>query len=111
MVFAFKHMERSEALENAARTSLEEIFSKFEQTPTSCHVTFSTNKKFQSIHISAHLNDGHIIELEHGDDDLYKSVDLIADKLSRDLNKHKNKLLAKRHKAVPEAKSDESEED
>ena len=104
-------MERSEALENNAQTTFQEIFEKFSQSPTSCHVTFSANSKFQSVHISAHLSDGHQIELEQGEEDMYKSIELISDKLSRDLEKHKNKALSQRNQPRPEADLAEESED
>ncbi len=112
MIFAFKHMERSEAIEDNARASIQEVFEKFSQNPTSCNVTFSANSKFQSVHISAHLADGHQIELEQGEEDMYKSIELISDKLSRHLDKHKNKAIAQRNQPRPDVEeaSEESDE-
>lgn len=96
MLFSFKHMDRSEAIEQAAREAFEGVMTKFSQKPTSFQVIFSVNRKFQSVHLSAHLADGHQIELEQGEDDIYKAIDHTAEKLDRDLRKHKNKMLARR---------------
>lgn len=101
MQFAFKHMDRSEAVEDAARETIEGAFSKLAQQPTSVNVTFSVNSKFMSVHLSAHLPDGHQIELEQGEDDLYKSIELMGQKLERELVKHKNKILGRRSKGTP----------
>lgn len=98
MLFAFKHMDRSVAVEDTAREAFEGIFEKMAQKPTSSQVTFSVNSKFHSIHLSAHLPDGHQIELEQSEDDTYKAIELISHRLERELVKHKDKLISRRTK-------------
>lgn len=90
MNFAFKHMDRSEALEKATAESLDSVFDKFSQSPTSINITFSVNKKFQSIHLSAHMTNGNQIELEENSEDIYGAVDGLSTKLHRKLSKIKD---------------------
>ena len=97
MQFAFKHMDRSSSIEKAAQDAFQGIIDKFTIAPTSFIVTFSVNKKFKSVHLSVHLTDGHQIELEQGEEDLYKAIDLIADRFEREIRRHKGKRLAQRH--------------
>ena len=96
MNFAFKHMERSEAVEGQTRDAVEAAFEKFAQMPTSVNITFSVNKKFQSIHFSAHLPDGHQIELEENGEDIYGAIDGLSNKLQRKLSQIKGQHATNR---------------
>ena len=100
MDFAFKHMDRSPAVEQSAKDAFEGVFAKMGQKPTSSHTTFSVNSKFKSVHLSAHLPDGIQIELEHADDNMYKVIDAVAVKLERELRRRKNKLISRRGHVV-----------
>ena len=99
MEFAFKNMERSESIELAAKKVIEKALSKTTLRATSISTTFSINNRRQSVHVSAHLNDGYQIDLEHGENDIYKAIELIRFKLERDLRKHKNRKLSKRKRS------------
>lgn len=96
MNFAFKHMPRSESVEQAAFQAINDVLAKFELVPTSCNVTFSVNKSSQSVHLSAHFRDGYQLELEQGEESLYKAIELVSDKLDRKLVKHKEKMNSHR---------------
>ena len=98
MDIAFKHMDRSEAVENIARETFESILDKHGENPISFRALFSVNRKFKSVHISAHLRDGHQVELEQGEDNIYKAIELIGDRLGRELRKQKNKRISQRNK-------------
>lgn len=98
MEFAFKHMDRSEAVESAAQEAFTAVLDRYAESPINFKVLFSVNRKFNSIHISTHLRDGHQIELEQGEDNMYKAIELISDRLGRELSKQKSRHKAARHK-------------
>ena len=101
IIFSFKHMDLSASIEEAATEAIESVFSKMSYEPVSVRVIFSVNSKFQSVHLSARLKDGHQIELEQNEDNIYKAIELTASKLERELRKYKNRKIASRHK-IPE---------
>ena len=98
MEFAFKHMDRSEAVENAANEAFGTILDKYSEQPISFRVLFSVNRKFKSIHISAHLRSGQHLELEQSEDNMYKTIELLGDRLKRELNKLKGRIKDSRQR-------------
>ena len=56
------------------------------------------SKTFQSIHLSVHMRDGHQVELEQGEDNIYKAIELLGDRFDRELRKQKNRKIARRNK-------------
>ncbi len=94
--FSFKHMDTSPALQTYAEEKLSEKIDKFVTKPISGHVTFSVHKHEHTAHFSLDGGDGFKVEVEHTSGDMYASVDYLADKLTSQLKKHKEKL--KNHK-------------
>ena len=92
MQFSFKHMDVSEAVKDHAQETFQNILDKIVLNYTSVNVTFSVNKKFFSIHISLHASDGFQLELEQNEEDMHVAIDNMADKLERQLRKHKEKI-------------------
>ena len=103
--FSFKHMDTSPALQTYAEEKLAEKIEKFVTKPISGHFTFSVHKHEHTAHFSLDGGDGFKVEVEHTSGDMYASVDYLADKLSSQLKKHKEKLknhkVKKGHRFVP----------
>lgn len=98
MEMSFKHMDHSDAVEAFATEAFGSVLEKYNEAPVSFRAIFSVNRKFQSVHISTHLKTGNHIELEQGEDNIYKAIELVSDRLDRELSKHKTKRLSLRHK-------------
>ena len=91
-LYSFKHMDSSVALQNYAEEKLSERVLKFVTKPISAHVTFSVIRHQQTVHLSLDAGDGFGIEVGHTSEDMYASIDQLADKLVAQLKKHKEKL-------------------
>lgn len=102
--FAFKHMESSPSLSSYAEEKLKERIEKYVTKPIDALVVFSVVRHEQTAHVHLRAGDGFGIEVEHTCEDMYASIDQLADKLSAQLKKHKEKL--KNHKAIRRAMSD-----
>lgn len=95
--FSFKHMETSPALQTHAEEKITERIQKFVTKPDMAHVTFEVMRNQHKVHLHLAAGDGFGLECEAQSEDMYASVDLMVDKLSSQLKKHKEKL--KDHKA------------
>jgi putative sigma-54 modulation protein len=96
--FSFKHMATSPALQTYAEEKLGDKISKFVTKPIGAHVTFSVTRHQHTAHLSLDAGDGFKIQVEHTSEDMYASVDELAEKLASQLRKQKEKL--KEHKGV-----------
>jgi len=63
-------------------------------------VILSVDKLQQKVEASAHLA-GRDVHCEAIDADMYAAIDALADKLDRQIVKHKEKLTVRRHEADP----------
>jgi putative sigma-54 modulation protein len=90
--FSFKHMNSSTALQNYAEQKLSERIQKFVTKAIAAHVTFSVQRHQQTVHLSLDAGDGFDIEVQHTAEDMYAAVDFLADKLTAQLKKQKEKL-------------------
>ena len=88
----FKHMDSSPAVREQMEEKLDNIFEKYSLKPTSVKITFSVNKSCESIHLSAHFNDGFQLEIEQDEEDMYDAVNKAASRFERQLRKHKEKI-------------------
>ena len=95
--FAFKHMDTSPALQAYAEEKLLDRIEKFVTKPIAATVTFSVLKNLYTVHCHLEAGDGFSIDVEQTCDDMHTSMDVVADKLTTQLRKHKEKL--KDHKA------------
>jgi putative sigma-54 modulation protein len=90
--FTFKHMESSQALIDLASDKLTAKISRFTTQPLHSQVTFSVEGIRQRIHVSLATADGYPIEAESISDDMYAGLDIVAEKVERQLRKHKERL-------------------
>lgn len=94
--FSFKHMESSDALEQLAQQKIEGKITRFVTKPIEAHVVFEVEGPNHRVHCSLSGGDGFNIQVEATSNDMYATVDLMADKLVTQLKKQKEKL--KSHK-------------
>jgi len=85
---------------------------KFSDDFDDVQVTLSVEKERQRVEVTAPLN-GFILRGEEETDDMYSSIDLVMDKLERQMEKYRKRIGKKRVKAVKDAPSfmPEAEED
>jgi putative sigma-54 modulation protein len=83
------HMEITPALRDYVSAKLERIGSHFDQV-IDAKVTLSVEKLLQKVEVTLHVP-GNDLHAECSDDNMYSAIDLLADKLNRQVLKHKEK--------------------
>lgn len=89
------HVEVTESLQNYVTTKLDKLERHFDQIGN-VQVTLTVEKERQKAEASVNIKGGQL----HADathDDLYAAIDLMNDKLDRQLIKHKEKSVARKH--------------
>lgn len=99
--FSFRHMDSSSALQSYAEQKLKEKIEKFVTKPIEAQVFFSVMRHQHSAHLRLKAGDGFNVDVEHTSEDMYATIDQMADKLEAQLRKQKEKL--KDHKQVKQA--------
>ena len=84
------HMEITPALRDYVATKLERVTGHFDQV-IDVKVTLSVEKLKQTVDVTLHVP-GNDIHAECSDENMYSAIDLVADKLDRQVLKHKEKL-------------------
>ncbi len=85
VAITFRHMDSSEAIKTYAKEKLERV-QKYLHVPLNAQVTlFQERHQFVAeIHISA---SGKQYHARHDSDEMYKSIDLVADKIQTQITK------------------------
>lgn len=92
------HVEVTDSLRNYISTKLERLERHFDRI-TNMSVILSVEKQRQKAESTIHVSGGEIFaEAEH--DDLYAAIDMLADKLDRQLIKKKEKTKDHKHRAA-----------
>lgn len=94
--FSFKHMEVSPALQTYAENKLRPLIEKFVTKAIEVQLTFEVDKIDQHVNCTVIAGDGFTHNVDFTCGDMYGAVDQIANKLSSQLRKKKDKL--KHHK-------------
>jgi putative sigma-54 modulation protein len=84
------HVEVTPALREYVTGKIDRVLRHFDQV-TSVHVVLSVEKLKQKAEITLHVK-GKDIYADADDADLYAAIDLLADKLDRQVMKHKGKV-------------------
>ena len=84
------HLEITPALHDYVTSKLERVTRHFDNV-IDVNVILSVEKLKQKAEVTVHLS-GKDIYVESIDEDLYAAVDILADKLDRQIQKHKRKL-------------------
>ena len=91
------HIEVTPALREYVTGKVDKVIRHFDHV-TSVHVILSVEKLVQKAEITLHVK-GKDIYADSSDADLYAAIDLLADKLDRQVMKHKGKLNDHGHTA------------
>jgi len=84
------HLELSAALQDYIKTKMQRIVRHFDHV-MDIHVVLSTERQLQKAEATLHVAGANLhAESEH--DDMYAAIDLLMDKLDRQVRKHKEKL-------------------
>ncbi|MDR3087631.1 MAG: ribosome-associated translation inhibitor RaiA [Azoarcus sp.] len=89
------HIEVTDAIHDYAAGKIERAVRHFDNV-TSVNVTLSVDKLKQKADATVHVR-GKDIHVESVDADLYAAIDALADKLDRQVQKHKQKSAEHNH--------------
>lgn len=89
------HIEVTPAIRDYVTGKLDRVLRHFDQV-TSSHVILSVEKLQQKAEVTLHVK-GKDIFADAIDGDLYAAIDLVADKLDRQVLKHKGKVTNHSH--------------
>jgi len=84
------HIEVTPAIRDHVKLKMERVIRHFDHV-TSVHVILSVDKLQQKAEVTLHVK-GKDIYADATDTDLYVAIDLLADKLDRQVVKHKEKI-------------------
>ena len=99
------HIEVTQAIHDYVKSKLERVQRHFDQV-IEINVVLSVEKLRQKAEISVHLP-GKDIHVESDDADMYAAIDLMMDKLDRQIIKHKQKAYAHPHDALKHKAAEE----
>ena len=91
------HLEVTSALRDYVRGKLERVTRHFDQV-IDAHVILSVDKLRQKAEVTLRVP-GRELHCESAEDDLYAAIDLMIDKLDRQVLRYKDKLTDKPHAA------------
>lgn len=89
------HIEVTPAIRDYVTGKLDRVLRHFDQV-TSSHVILSVEKLQQKAEVTLHVK-GKDIFADATDGDLYAAIDLVADKLDRQVVKHKERVSHHNH--------------
>ncbi len=89
------HIEVTPAIREYVTGKLDRVLRHFDQV-TSSHIILSVEKLQQKAEVTLHVK-GKDIFADAIDGDLYAAIDLVADKLDRQVLKHKEKVSNHNH--------------
>ncbi|HOO45874.1 MAG TPA: ribosome-associated translation inhibitor RaiA [Deltaproteobacteria bacterium] len=93
----FKNIDSSDALKDYASKRFSKL-AKYIDRPTEVHVVLSVEKRRHKADISVNA-DGVMINAVEITEDMYSAIDMVMDKLERQVKKHKEKLQDKKGQA------------
>lgn len=89
--FSGHHLALTPALKDFTTEKLERLSRHFERI-LSIDITFEVDKLRQIAKANIHIPGNHHIHADSEEDDMYKAVDLLVDKLDRQLKKQKDQM-------------------
>jgi putative sigma-54 modulation protein len=98
-------IEVTQAIRDYVLSKLERIQRHFDQV-IDINVILSVQKLKQKAEISVHMR-GKDIHVESDDEDMYAAIDLMMDKLDRQIIKHKDKAYSHPHDALKRQPAEE----
>src|SRR3990172_11589774 len=103
-----KHVEVTDALRAHAQKKLEKLTRYFDQI-RDVQVTQSLERSWHIVEVTVHA-DGLLLRAEERSPDMYISIDLVVEKLERQLKKYKGKLIDRSREAALHAPAPDEEE-
>lgn len=102
-----KNIEVNPTLRQYAEKRLSKIDRHLRQSPLACQVTFSTERENYVVEVTIPLN-GFLLRAEESARDAFSSVDNVMEKLEKQIEKYRTKLLKRdKNETAPESKADE----
>jgi len=89
------HVDVTDALKNYTEEKLGKLERHFDNI-TNVHVVLSVEKVKQRAEATMHVSGAELFA-DADSDDMYAAIDALADKLDRQLLKHKEKLVSRHH--------------
>ena len=93
----FKNMDSTDALKDYASKRLSKL-DKYIDRPTEVHIVLSVEKRRHKADVTV-SGDGVVINAVEITEDMYSAIDMVMDKLERQVKKHKEKLQGKKVQA------------
>jgi putative sigma-54 modulation protein len=90
------HLEITPAIHDYATEKFGKIKRHFDNVVIDVNVILSVEKLKQKAEATMHVS-GKNLFVECADENLYTAIDMLIDKLDRQVRKHKDKLSARRH--------------
>lgn len=85
------HIDVTPALRDYVSAKIEKVVRHFDHI-TSIHVVLSVEKLEQKAEATLHVDSGANIHADAVDKDMYAAIDALADKVDRQVKKHKEKI-------------------
>ena len=104
-----RHYELTPVLKEYAESKIQHLTTFFDNI-VNAHIIFTVEKYRQVVEVTLHVNGKDIVAHDESDD-MYASVDRVAEKLERQVIKHKGKLYKKKSRRPPEIDSEVSLEE
>lgn len=92
-----RHTHVTEALKNYTQEKLQHLADYYQKIDT-IQVIFDIEHKIQKVMVTLHLAKGPTLHAESESSDMYSSIDLLVDKVKRQLTKRKEKQT--RHRKI-----------
>ena len=99
------HLELTPAIREYVQSKLERVTRHFDHV-IDVNVILSVEKSRQKAEVTVHVS-GKDLFAESDDSDLYAAIDLLVDKLDRQVLKHKDKVQAHPHDSLKRRIEDE----
>lgn len=90
------HVEITDSLRNYVEEKMERVERHFDKV-TNTHVILSVENVRHKAEATVHMS-GNNVFAESTEDDMYKAIDSLVDKLDRQVKKHKEKITNHHHK-------------
>jgi putative sigma-54 modulation protein len=98
--FKFRHMEPSDAIKSYATDKLGRL-QKYLKAPLDAQVTFSLERHLHCVDVSLSVDGEHHLGRAE-QEDMYASIDIVVDKIQRQLNRSKEQHQNHRRGPAPE---------
>jgi putative sigma-54 modulation protein len=114
LVIQGKNIEITEAIRDHVHQKIEKAVNHFQTitTEVDVHLSVARNPRInpqQIAEVTIYAN-GAVVRAEEGSDNLYASIDLVADKIARQLRKYKEKRYEQTHVSIKAVEVTEEEE-